>query len=234
MAKYLTEFIGTFFLVLTIGLTVTYGVAMAPLAIGCSLMIMVYMGGHVSGGHYNPAVSLAAMMRGAMKSADLLPYWGAQVGGAIVAALLITVITPADLMMGDNAEAIPRFFGPAPGKGFALSSPGVWLIEILFTFALCLVVLNVATSTGTKGNSYYGLAIGFVVVVGAFAGGHISGGAFNPAVGIGPNLINGTIGGEPAALQNIVLHTIGPFIGGVVAALVFKIQEDHVVAESGK
>ena len=113
---------------------------MAPLAIGSSLMIMVYMGGHISGGHYNPAVSLAALMRGAMKMADILPYWAAQVAGAIVAALVVSVITPAELMIGENTKAVPQFYGPAPGEGFSLSSPGVWLIEILFAFALCLAL----------------------------------------------------------------------------------------------
>lgn len=229
MARYLTEFIGTFFLVLTIGLCVTYNVAMAPLAIGCSLMIMVYMGGHVSGGHYNPAVSLAAMLRGALKSAELVPYWVSQVAGAIVAALVVSFITPSGLIM-DGVD-IPRYFGPAPGEGFQLASPGVWIIEILFTFALCLVVLNTATSEGTQGNSYFGLAIGFTVVVGAFAGGHISGGAFNPAVGIGPNLIQGTLGAAPDVLKNIVLHTIGPFVGGLLAVAVFKLQEASVTEE---
>ena len=232
MAKYLTEFIGTFFLVLTIGLCVTYNVAMAPLAIGCSLMIMVYMGGHVSGGHYNPAVSLAAMLRGALKSTELIPYWVAQVAAAIVAAIVVSVITPSGLVFDGNE--IPRYFGPAPGEGFTLLSPGVWIVEILFTFALCLVVLSSATSDGTKGNSFYGLAIGFTVVVGAFAGGHISGGAFNPAVGIGPNLINGTLGGSPGALQNIVLHTIGPLAGGVLAWAVFKLQEASLIAAKEK
>ncbi|MGI9519333.1 MAG: MIP/aquaporin family protein [Pirellulaceae bacterium] len=229
MSRYLTEFIGTFFLVLTIGLCVTYNVALAPLAIGCSLMIMVYMGGHISGGHYNPAVSLSAMLRGALKVTELVPYWVAQVAGAIVAALVVSFIIPAGLVVDGNE--IPQYFGPAPGEGFQLSSPGVWIIEILFTFALCLVVLNTATSEGTEGNSYFGLAIGFTVVVGAFAGGHISGGAFNPAVGIGPNLIKGTLGGTPEALQNIILHTIGPFVGGLLAVAVFKLQEATITTE---
>ena len=127
-----------------------------------------------------------------------------------------------------------NYFGPAPGEGYTLMSVGPWLIEILFTFALCLVVLNCATSSGTSNNSFYGLAIGFTVVVGAFAGGAISGGAFNPAVGIGPNLIKGTIGGDPAALSNIVLHVGGPFIGGTLAALVFKMQEAYVEGEKSK
>ncbi len=228
MAKYLTEFLGTFFLVLTIGLTANYKVEMAPLAIGCALMIMVYMGGHISGAHYNPAVSLAAMLRGALKPVELIPYWVSQVLGAAAAAVVVSLIIPVASVDMESTEQVARFFGPSPGVGYGIYSPGAWLIEILFTFALCLVVLNVATSEGTKGNSYFGLAIGFTVVVGAFAGGHISGGAFNPAVGIGPNLVQGTLGGNAAALQNIVLHTVGPFVGAIVAAMVFKIQEAHV------
>ena len=256
MAKYLTEFIGTFFLVLTIGLVVCQGATvvgfLAPLAIGCSLMIMVYMGGHVSGGHYNPAVSLAAMMRGAMSSLDLIPYWIFQVAGSFAAALVVAVIfggiggpaaVETDTAMNTasaayvstiaaDAEATPAFFGPAPGAGLSLTSPGPWLVEILFTFALALVVLQTATSTGTANNSFYGLAIGFTVVVAAFAGGGISGGAFNPAVGIGPNVIKGTLGGEPEVMTNIILHTLGPFIGGALAAVVFKIQEAFVIKKA--
>lgn len=228
-AKYLTEFIGTFFLVLTIGLTVCQGVAMAPLAIGCSLMIMVYMGGHVSGAHYNPAVSLAAALRGAMKMADLIPYWVAQVAGSLAAAYVVSlVVVPTEAT--ETAAAVSNYFGPAPGSGYTLTSIGPWAVEILFTFALALVVLNTATSAGTKNNSFYGLAIGFTVVVAAFAGGGISGGAFNPAVGIGPNVINEFMGGEAGvgAIKNLGLHIVGPLIGGAAAAFVFQIQESYV------
>lgn len=222
VAKYLTEFIGTFFLVLTVGLTVTQGVAMAPLAIGCSLMIMVYMGGHISGGHYNPAVSLAAMLRGALKVADLAPYWIAQIAGGLVAAFVVSIVIP-------GGETGANYYPLAPGEGFGgVYGLAPWLIEILFTFALCLVVLNCATSSGTKGNSFYGLAIGFTIVVAAFSGGAISGGAFNPAVGIGPNVIAGTLGEKPEVLQNIVLYVGGPLAGGALAAIVFKIQEAFV------
>ena len=231
-AKYLTEFIGTFFLVLTIGLTVTQGVAMAPLAIGCSLMIMVYMGGHVSGGHYNPAVSLAAALRGAMSMVDLIPYWVSQVAGSLAAAYVVSiVISPAEAT--ETAAAVSNFFGPAPNAdaGYTLSSPGPWIVEILFTFALALVVLQTATSAGTKNNSFYGLAIGFTVVVAAFAGGGISGGAFNPAVGIGPNVVNQFMGGAEGAISNCGLHVVGPLIGGALAAFVFQIQEMYVVKQ---
>jgi len=209
MRRYLTEFIGTFFLVFTIGLTVTAGSPMAPLAIGSSLMIMVYMGGHVSGGHYNPAVSLALLLRGKMSSVrEFVGYVVSQVAGAIVAALTTYVIVGQTLKVAPADSA---------------STLGALLVEILFTFALALVVLNVAASAKTQGNSFYGLAIGFTIVVGAFAGGPISGGAFNPAVGTGPILVDAVVGG--GSLSHLWLYLVGPFLGGALAAGVFGIQE---------
>lgn len=209
MAKYLTEFIGTFFLVLTVCLTVMGGVAMAPLAIGASLMVMVYMGGHVSGGHYNPAVSLAVLLRRKMPSSDFVPYLVAQVLGATVAALVAKIV-------------LGRTFAPAPGEGVGAIS--AVLLEFLFTFALALTVLNTACSERTRGNSYFGLAIGFVVVVGAFAAGGISGGAFNPAVGTGPTIINALMGG--GSWGSLWIYLVGPLLGGALAAVVFGMQEE--------
>ena len=234
-AKYLTEFIGTFFLVFVICLLATqkgdfFDIA-GPIAIGSTLMIMVFMGGHVSGGHYNPAVTLACFLRGACSWVDVVPYWISQVAGALAAAFLSSIV----LVPGE--EALSVYLSVAPGSGHSLQSIGPWVVEILFTFALALVVLNTATSSGTKGNSFYGLAIGFTVVVAAFAGGGISGGAFNPAVGIGPNVISGTIGGAPEAMANIVLYIAGPMIGGALAAVVFKMQEawvDHAAKLEAK
>jgi aquaporin Z len=208
MKLYLTEFIGTFFLVLTVCLTAPTGNPFAPLAIGASLMIMVYMGGHISGGHYNPAVSLAAAIRGALPMGRLAPYWLAQVLGAMAAALAAQY-------------ALGRAFACAPAEGVGAGQ--ALLIEFLFTFALCLVVLNVATSRKTEGNSYYGLAIGFTIVVAAFAGGGISGGAFNPAVGTGPIVMNAIHAG--GGFGNLWLYIVGPMLGGAAAALVFKVQE---------
>ncbi|MFN0099530.1 MAG: MIP/aquaporin family protein [Gemmatimonadaceae bacterium] len=208
MKNMLTEFIGTFFLVLTIGLTVTAGSQFAPLAIGAALMIMVYAGGHISGGHYNPAVSLAAMMRGALPSGQYVPYVLSQVSGALVASIAVFVITG-------------KTFAPMPGV--EATTMAALLVEVLYTFALCLVVLNTAVAKKTQGNSYYGLAIGFTVVVAAFAGGGISGGAFNPAVGIGPTVINALMGsGSWSALW---LYLVGPLAGGALAAVVFGMQE---------
>ena len=207
MSKYITEFIGTFFLVLSISLAVITEIPLAPLAIGSILIAMIYMGGHISGAHYNPVVSVAMVMRGAMGSAELLPYIGAQLAAATVAALIGNFIA-------DGSVPI------APGNDINITQ--ALLVEIFFTFALVLTILNVAIAERTKGNQYYGLAIGLVVICGAFAGGGISGAAFNPAVGIGLSigaLVAGTGGGS------FWLYIIGPFIGGIAAAYVFGVQE---------
>ncbi|MEO5799770.1 MAG: MIP/aquaporin family protein [Gemmatimonadales bacterium] len=208
MKKLLTEFIGTFFLVFTIGLTVTAGSSFAPVAIGAALVAMVYMGGHISGAHYNPAVSLAMVLRGKLPNADFVPYVVAQLLGATAAAAAVHLI-------------VGKTFAPAMGDGVSVMS--ALLIEVLFTFALALVVLNVATHKATSGNSYYGVAIGLTVTAGAFAGGPISGGAFNPAVGIGPTLINATLGS--GSFDQLWLYIVGPLLGGVLAAVVFGVQE---------
>ena len=208
MRNLVTEFIGTFFLVFTVCLTVTGEVPMAPLAIGCSLMIMVYMGGHISGAHYNPAVSLALLLRGKMPGKDFIPYVVAQVLGAIVAAYLSSLIFGRTIPIAPSANA---------------SVVAALLVEILFTFALALVVLNVATHPDVKGNSFYGLAIGFTIVVAAFAGGGISGGAFNPAVGTGITVVHALLGG--GSFASWWLYLVGPFVGGALAAVVYKIQE---------
>ncbi len=202
MGKYLTEFIGTFFLVLVITMTVLGKVAMAPIAIGLALMVMVYMGGSVSGAHYNPAVTLAILMRGLISAPEALIYMGCQIAGAVVAALLGGWLMGGSLLVNIGADA---------------SMAQALAVEILFTFALALVVLQVATAKANEGNSFYGAAIGLTVTMAAFAGGGISGGAFNPAVGLGPNLVAGNLG-------HIWIYLVGPFVGGALAALVFKLQ----------
>jgi len=198
MNKYLTEFIGTFFLVFTIGCTVIGGASQPPLAIGAVLMVMVYAGGHVSGAHYNPAVTLAVFLRGRCAAKDVVPYWIAQLIGATLAAFAVRYLLH-------------------PGTEFTPSSvPAALLAEFLFTFALCYVVLNVATAKGTSGNSFYGLAIGFTVLAGAYAVGPISGGAFNPAVALGASLLH------MFAWQNLWIYLLANFAGAAAAAAVFK------------
>lgn len=200
MKKYLVEFIGTFFLVFTVGMAVRSGAALAPLAIGASLMVMVFAGGHVSGGHYNPAVTLAVWMRGKCETKDVLPYWGAQFAAAVVAALIVTYL----------------FNGrPAGGPALHGTVPSV-IAEYLFTFALAWVVLNTATAKGTAGNSFYGLAIGMTVMTGAVAVGGVSGGAFNPAVGLGVF----TMGLESA--KQFGVYLISDLAGGAAAAITYK------------
>lgn len=199
--KLVCEFIGTFFLVLTIGCAVlgkTDG-SIPPLAIGGVLMVMVYAGGHLSGAHYNPAVTLALTIRGRHSKAEVVPYWVAQVLGAAAASFI------AMTLKNGSGEAT----APANIVNAGLS-------EFLYTFALAYVVLNVATAKGTSGNSFYGLAIGFTVLVGAFSVGSISGGAFNPAVAIGAGIM-GAI-----HLPSIWLHICADFAGAACAGLVFN------------
>jgi len=202
MKNYVVEFIGTFFLVLVIGLTVIEpggAGAMAPLAIGATLMVMVYAGGHISGGHYNPAVTLAVWMRGKCDTKDVAPYMVSQILGGVIAALVVKFCKPGAVITAatpDVARAV--------------------LNELLFTFALCYVVLNTATSQKNAGNSYYGLAIGFTVLAGAYAGGAISGGAYNPAVACGIS----TMG--LSAWSNIWIFLVGNFAGAALAATIYK------------
>jgi aquaporin Z len=207
VAKYLTEFIGTFFFVFSIALAVDSGSPLTPLAIGAALMVNVYMGGHISGGHYNPAVSLAVMLRGKLSTAELLPYWISQLLGGLLAALAASVATG-------------QTFAPAPAP--TASPLAVLLVEVVFTCLLALVVLNVATAKATAGNSFYGLAIGFVVVVAAIGGGPISGGGLNPAVATAA-IVTNTMSGA-GSLANLWHYWVGPLLGGALAAGIFKAQ----------
>lgn len=201
MRKYIVEFIGTFFLVFTVGIAVRQNAPFAPFAIGSILMVMIFAGGHISGGHYNPAVTLAAFLRGRCDKGDVLPYWIAQFLAAVVAALLVNFILAG--RVNPAVVAIHPMIGS-------------FIVEFLFTFALAWTVLNVATSKGTMGNSFYGLAIGFTVLVGAITVGGISGGAFNPAVGLGV----WTMGLESA--KQFLVYCVSDFGGAAVAAVAFR------------
>ncbi|MSO46338.1 MAG: porin [Acidobacteria bacterium] len=205
MKKYLVEFVGTFFLVLTIGSTVMApgeAGALAPLAIGAVLMTMVFAGGHVSGAHYNPAVTVAVFLRGKCAASEVPGYIVAQCVGATLAAATVAFL-----------------------KGYPAVSPmqidvGRALVaEFLYTFALCTVVLNVATSRGTTGNSFYGLAIGFTVMAGAYSVGAVSGGAFNPAVALGATMMG------LFSATNIWVYLVANFAAAAVAAAFFKLTE---------
>ncbi len=206
MKKLLVEFIGTFFFVLTIVCVVNgndNAAIVAPLAIGSALMIMVYAGGHISGGHYNPGVTLAAFMRGACPASDVPGYMIAQILGAIMAAVVGASLLGKGAIMGGTAGPTDMVAG--------------FVAELLGMFALAWVVLQTATTKSTSGNSYYGLAIGFTVVVMAYAlGGFGTGGCFNPSIAIGI-AFNGITSWGSAGLS-----IVANLVGAALAALAFK------------
>jgi aquaporin Z len=199
MKKYLVEFIGTFFLVFTVGMAVRSGAALAPLAIGAALMVMIFAGGHVSGAHFNPAVTLAVFLRGKCDKSDVLPYWVAQLAAGVLAALIVVALVGKPTMGAASHDVGPSL-----------------VVEFLFTFALAWVVLNTATAKGTSGNSFCGLAIGMTVMAGAVSVGGVSGGAFNPAVGLGVVVMG------LEKLNQLWVYLAADLVGGAVAALTYK------------
>jgi len=204
------EFIGTFFLMFTVGMATARAGTLAPLAIGSALMVMVFAGGHISGGYFNPAVSTAVLLRGRLRAGDYVAYVGTQLCAAIVAGLAVRAIGYA-----------PAAAQPVGGVGAML------VVEFLFTFALAFVVLNVATAHDTESNSYFGLAIGFTLATGAFAAGSVSGGAFNPAVALGASVLG------LFSWSHIWIYLISDLAGGAVAAIAFLVTQPAVVpAES--
>ncbi|MEU9245774.1 aquaporin [Streptomyces shenzhenensis] len=199
--KYVTEFIGAFFLTFAVAVAALSGSTFVPLAAGATLMVMIYAGGHISGGHYNPAVTLAVLVRRRIGVRDAAGYWVAQVVGGVVAGIIgRAVVNPAQvrtLTLAGHTEAAAA------------------VAELLITFALCYVVLNVATSKDQPDNGFYGLAIGFTVAAGAFAVGGISGGLFNPAV---------ALGGATAGLfgwSTIWVYLVVQLAAGIAAGLAF-------------
>jgi aquaporin Z len=203
MRKYVTEFIGTFGLVFTVGCAVMSGSGLAPLAIGAVLMVLVYAGGHISGAHYNPAVTLGVFLRGKMPTSEVVPYWAAQLLAAFIAAWLARFVvnpgTVATLSLSGGHKILAAL-----------------LAEFIFTFALVYVVLNVATSKDQPNNHFFGLAIGFTVAAGAAAVGSVSGGAFNPAVAFGAMLM-GLIN-----WSDFWVYLIANLLGGAAAAFTFR------------
>ncbi|MGB8405224.1 MAG: aquaporin [Mycobacterium sp.] len=204
-AKYVAEAIGTFLLVFTVGAAVYSQSPLAPLAIGAALMVMIYAGGHISGGHYNPAVTLAVLLRRRIGLRDAIAYWITQVGAGLAAALVVRAVI-------DPAEAAKTAMLTLSGHAVVAA----FLVELVFTFALCYVVLNVATSRSHPNNAFYGLAIGFTVVAGAAAVGAISGGAFNPAVTLGAAAMG------LFAWPTLWVYLVAQVVGGGVAGLTFR------------
>ena len=208
--KVFTEFVGTFLFLFTISLAAVSGSPLAPLAIGGALMCMVYMGGHISGAHYNPAVSFGIWLQKKMSTSDFFSYILAQIIAGICAFGVGYFIT------GKTVAIVP-------GAGF--DTVKALVVETIFTLALVLVVMNVAVSKKTEGKGFYGLAIGFTIVIAAIAAGPISGGAFNPAVGIGATVVNAMKGG--GTWSYIWIPIVGPLLGGALGSLIFSAQEGN-------
>jgi aquaporin Z len=196
MRKYIVEFIGTFFLV-------SGAIYAGALGASIALIVMVYAGGHISGAHFNPAVTTAMYIRKKLRTDELAGYYISQLLGAAVAAVLICYVFDIE---GTNAVC----------DGFQTGMLKTALAEIIGTFALAYVVLNVATARGTAGNSFYGLAIGGTVYAMAITVGQFSGGVFNPAVGLGLCVQ------KSLCWTNLWLFFVAPLIGGILAALVFR------------
>ena len=199
MKKYLTEFIGTFFLVLIIGLSKN------PLAIGFGLTILVYMGAHISGAHYNPAVSLAMLMRKEININDFIKYISSQVLGASLAAYVVSIMMSNMIVQPDLQEPVAI----------------ILLAELMFTYLLVYVILNVATHPNLEGNSFYGFAIGLTVMTGAYCVGPLTGGVFNPAVSIGPSLID-LVTGNGISQHFLWYYLTAPVLGSVLAVIHFN------------
>lgn len=205
--KLLTEFVGTYVFLTVISLS-GYAGPLAPLAIGSALMVMVYMGGHVSGAHYNPAVTFGLLLRRRIPVVEAGAYWVTQL---VAAALAFTF---GYLVSGKSG-------GVHPGPGaYSISALAV---EIAITATLVLVILNVAATRATEGNSFYGLAIGFTVMVGAFTVGPISGGAFNPAVAFGATLSSALF--KSGSWTDFWIYVVGPLVGAVIAAGIHMVQD---------
>ena len=201
-SKLIAEFIGTFFLALTICTAAVHGSAgdYAPFAIAATLMVMIYAVGHISGAHFNPAVTVAVWLRGACEKSDVVPYISVQA----LAGVLAAIVSQEILLAETSVTAID------------MDATNALAAEFLYTFALVYVILNVATSDATQGNGYYGAAISFVVLAGALTVGGISGGSFNPAVS-GALLVSGAI-----ELSDLWIHLVPQFLAGVLAVQAFN------------
>ena len=201
-SKLIAEFIGTFFLALTICTAAVHGSAgdYAPFAIAATLMVMIYAVGHISGAHFNPAVTVAVWLRGACEKSDVVPYISVQA----LAGVLAAIVSQEILLAKTSVTAI------------GMDATNALAAEFLYTFALVYVILNVATSDATQGNGYYGAAISFVVLAGALTVGGISLGSFNPAVS-GALLVSGAI-----ELSDLWIHLVPQFLAGVLAVQAFN------------
>lgn len=207
-SKYTAEFVGTFLLVLTVGCNVLSGNAVwGGVSIASVLMVSIFALGNISGANFNPAVSVALALSKASggpgldwKTASM--YCGVQIFAGMIAGLVYS-------------ELFWDTFNLAPNKGYSWLQAGT--VETLYTFMLCFVVLNVAAAKGNTPNSFYGLAIGNVIVAGAYGAGVVSGGCFNPAVAFGIDSASILLG-----FGWCLVYAAFEFLGAVLAVAAFR------------
>ncbi len=200
MKRYIVEFLGAFFVVLAVSLTEN------PLAIGLMYLAMLYVGARISGAHYNPAVTQAMWLRGAFSTAQLAPYFIAQLLGA-VAAIALEYQLSGSLFVPDVS----------PEDNLYL----ICLLEVLFTFVLCYVYLVTRTTHSFKKSQLYGLILGFTLV-----GLASMGGLFNPAIGVAALFLNRLLSGAAISLgHNLLVYVVCPLIGSALAGFAFDYLE---------
>lgn len=210
MRKYLAEFIGTYFLALAVCLT--NGNYFAPLAVGLLLAGLIYLFYGVSGAQYNPVTTLAVWMLNKVTATQAILIIIIQFLAAFIAAVTY------NLVWGRNL-GIPR-----PDLEINILKP--LAIETILTFIMILVILRVAVSESTKGNAYYGLAIGFTVAGIAIMGSNSSGSAFNPAIGLALPAVDMLFGScDCAPFEYAWIYAVGPVTGSIVAVFTFKFIE---------
>ena len=205
--SYIAELIGTFILV-AIGsmaaLASGGNLVVVALGFGLALLIALYSVGHISGGHFNPAVSLAMRLGGALDTKDMIGYWVSQIIGAVLASLAILTMYGSEAV-GDTMNTF-RDTGPAFGA------------EIILTGAFVLVIMVV----GSQSLGHARVVISLALIAVHLAGVPISGASVNPARSFGPAMIAGD-------LSDIWLYIVAPLVGGVVAWLITKLASTDSV-----
>ncbi|MEM7654703.1 MAG: aquaporin [Bacteroidota bacterium] len=209
MKRYLAEFLGSLFLVLTVGLSLSADIGvMAPLVMGCMLVGLTYLTGHLSGAHLNPAISVAVLIRGRMNWKEAGWYVLAQLLGGFAAAGL------ALILVQDDAFRFAEVVSPPSNATYFQ----VMLVECLFSFLLVLVHLRVIPNGHQPANAYFGLALGMTFLASMYAARDISVGIFNPATAVGPNIVG-------AEFHDFWLYLVGPLLGAVLAAFTANFLE---------
>lgn len=181
------------------------GLLAIALANGLALGLAVSFAMNISGGHINPAITIAAFANKAIKAKDALVYIAAQFAGAIIAGVLLVMIYPAAVGMSVG-------YG-TPSLGYSITPLQGIIFEAIMTFILAFTIMG--TTVDSRAPKIAGFGVGLAVVIDVLAGGPFTGAAMNPARWFGPALASG-------AFSNWYVYIIGPLVGALVAAIIYK------------